>query len=224
MELATEEDLARASAQGTILAVKMNGKIYGSGGIDWHEDDPRTIIMILTSLAVAALLIILIRVYKSSIVNMFKRLQSRRFHHNLRKALFEDEGDDEFDDDLKNELRKKQQKIEELEWELQQEQTIREMEWQVSRQQHLQPNDDNDNDVFVDDIPVTDDESSVPKKDDIFSDEHTTDDDEDTASSSSIEGGSTTGGGSTGGGDGSTTSSKGSKKGGLKKFLPGFQL
>ena len=33
MEPATTEDLVRASAQGTILAVKVNGKIYGEGYI-----------------------------------------------------------------------------------------------------------------------------------------------------------------------------------------------
>jgi uncharacterized membrane protein YgcG len=231
MEPATVEDLERASAQGTILAVKMNGKVYGKGGIDWHDDAPRTNILITTSVAVAVLLVLVLLIckYKSSIIKMFKRLQSRRFHHNLRKALFEDDGDNELDDDLKNELGKKQRMIEELEWELQQEHTIREMEWQVSRQKHLQCNhlEDEDEDLSIDDGPVTDSESSVPtKEDDIFSDEHTTDDDEDKESSSSIEGGdgSTTGGnGSTGGDDGSITSLK-SNEGGLKKYLSGFQL
>jgi hypothetical protein len=104
------------------------------------------------------------------------------------------------------------------------------MEWQVSRQKHLQCNhledEDEDEDLSIDDVPVTDNESSVPKEDDIFSDEHTTDDDEDKESSSSLEGGgSTTGGsGSTGGDDDGSIASLKSNEGGLKKYLSGFQL
>jgi hypothetical protein len=62
--------------------------------------------LILTAFAVAGLLVrvLLICKYKSSIIKMFKRLQSQQFHRNLRTALFEDDGDDEFDGNLKNEL------------------------------------------------------------------------------------------------------------------------
>ena len=227
MEPATVEDLERASAQGTILAVKMNGKTYGKGGIHWHEDDPKGVLLTLTALVVAGLLVWLSRKYKTTIIKVWKKLQSRRFHKNLRKAFFDNSNDDEPDtDDLKNELSKKKQEIEELEWELQQEHAIREMEWERSRKQHLQSS---DKDVFIDEILTTDDDesSSVPKNDDVFSDEHTTDD-EGTESGSSVEGGGSRGGGSRGGGGGAGSTgssssraplSKGNKKEGKKKFL-----
>jgi hypothetical protein len=38
LEAATTEDLVRASKQGTILAINVNGKTYGSGGFGLSTD------------------------------------------------------------------------------------------------------------------------------------------------------------------------------------------
>ena len=99
MEPASVEDLERASKQGTILAVKVDGVVYGRGGIDWHdfEDDARATARILGPVLLLGILLVLGYRYRSSILHAKRKVRSRRFQKSLREAFMED--DEEYDDD-----------------------------------------------------------------------------------------------------------------------------
>ncbi|KAG7349587.1 hypothetical protein IV203_012184 [Nitzschia inconspicua] len=187
LEPASTEDLERASAQGTVLAIKVDGKIYGKGGIDWYENDndPKTAILIVVLLAILGFIILSIRKCKC-ISKIVKRVRSRRFHRNLQKALFEDEvdGDEEgkTEERLKAELEQKSEIIEQqhqemelMRLEMDQEHSILAVEWQNSR---------NIRDQFIEE-PTTDDEW-IPMEDK-FEDEHADDELAQTDSSSDSE-------------------------------------
>jgi hypothetical protein len=191
MEPASTEDLERASAQGTILAVKVDGRIYGKGGIDWHDDDddPKTVALILVLLAVLCMIFLSMRkckcsTFHTSMAKLVDRVKSRRFHHNLRKAFFEEEDDEENEYQLKSELDQKQkvieqqqQAMEQMQLEMDQEHSIRAMEWQSSRRSIR--------DQFIDE--PSDDECEPME--DKFVDEPTDDEAGNTDSSSDSEGG-----------------------------------
>jgi hypothetical protein len=145
LEPASTEDLERASRQGTILAVKVNGKIYGNGGTHWNDDDTQTLLYILLALSLLGIIVaivVMIQVFKSAGIKngfnrCFARLRSRRFHSGLRKAFF-DEDDDE--DRLQAEISKRQaviegqqQEMEQMKLEMDQEYAIKNVELEEAR-------------------------------------------------------------------------------------------
>lgn len=147
LELASAEDLERASSQGTILAVKVDGTIYGKGGLDWYDDDPKSFVLIIVLLSMLGLILLSMtkckcKNGKASMCKLVERVRSRRFHHNLRKAFFEEEDDHEEEEAerrLKTELEHKrelierqQQEMENMRLEMDQESSIRAMDWQNS--------------------------------------------------------------------------------------------
>jgi hypothetical protein len=96
MEAATASDLERASAQGTILAIKVDGITYGKGGIDWHDVELETQagIFVLVAVAILGIIFLLVRHFGwKSISNFFctpvrnRRRRRRRLRHN--KSLCE---------------------------------------------------------------------------------------------------------------------------------------
>ncbi|KAG7374216.1 hypothetical protein IV203_013311 [Nitzschia inconspicua] len=115
LEPASTEDLERASAQGTILAVVVDGKIYGKPGIAWYEydkDPPKTTIFIVVLLAILGFIILSTRKCKC-ISTIVKRVRSCQFHRNLRKALFEDEVDGDKKDKSEEQLKAESNQISE---------------------------------------------------------------------------------------------------------------
>ncbi|KAL3936388.1 MAG: hypothetical protein SGARI_002576, partial [Bacillariaceae sp.] len=147
MEPATTEDLQRASAQGTILSIKVDGKTYGKGGYHWSNDEAKTVLYILLALALMGLGVLSLRRCKmpgmkgisAACQKCRSRVRSRRFHSGLRKAFF-DEDDDE--DHLKAEISKRQivieqqqQEMEQMKLEMDQEYAIKNVELQQARAQ-----------------------------------------------------------------------------------------
>ena len=157
LEPATTQDLERASKQGSILAVKVDGKTYGRGGTHWNEKETKVALFIILTLALLGLGVFVIRKcklsgIKASFNKCFGRMRRRRFHTGLRKAFF-DEDDDE--DRLKAEIDKKQaiiegqqQEMEQMKLEMDQEYAIKTVELEKARRKK---------DLFVDE--PTDDES-----------------------------------------------------------------
>ena len=79
MEEASADDLARASAQGTILRIRVNGKVYGSGGYG-NMAEFRSVANValgatLTLLTVASLAVVGVALYWG------------RRHYQLRRSL-----------------------------------------------------------------------------------------------------------------------------------------
>mmetsp|Transcript_27570 Transcript_27570/g.60689 ORF Transcript_27570/g.60689 Transcript_27570/m.60689 type:complete len:676 (-) Transcript_27570:323-2350(-) len=140
MEPASTEDLERASDQGTILAIKVDGVTYGKGGIDWHdvEVEIQVTLWILGAAAAFGIMFLLSRRYKSSIL-------SRHFQKNLREVFLDDSTDamdPEEDAWLHKEeelarnrriIEKQRHEIEQIKLELDQENSIRGMEWELNQ-------------------------------------------------------------------------------------------
>jgi hypothetical protein len=157
LQLASVEDLQRASDQGTILAVKAYGKVYGQGGINWSDDnlDSKHYIWILVAMFVVGILVVLIRWYKWSnikvgIIAIANRLRSRRFHQNLRKAFFDEDNDeDKLRKQLDRIMEEQNQEMESIQMELDQAHSIRYVEWEQSRQQRGALGEGDGDGVFV---------------------------------------------------------------------------
>ncbi|OEU21829.1 hypothetical protein FRACYDRAFT_231975 [Fragilariopsis cylindrus CCMP1102] len=96
MEAATVSDLERASAQGTILAIKVDGVTYGKGGIDWHDVELETQagIFVLVAVAVLGMIFLLVRFFGWKSISEFfctpVRISRRRRRRRLKnKSLIE---------------------------------------------------------------------------------------------------------------------------------------
>ena len=96
MEAATVSDLERASAQGTILAIKVDGVTYGKGGIDWHDVELETQagIFVLVAVAILGMIFLLVRFFGWKSISEFfctpVRISRRRRRRRLKnKSLIE---------------------------------------------------------------------------------------------------------------------------------------
>jgi hypothetical protein len=81
LEPATSEDLERASAQETILAIKVDGVRYGSGGFQSPPD--RRVTIFLAGLAILMMTALIIRYWK--IVSKWTRRLAQRLAHAMRR-------------------------------------------------------------------------------------------------------------------------------------------
>jgi hypothetical protein len=196
LEPASVEDLQRASAQGTILAIKVDGQTYGKGGIHWHDDvDPKTVVLVVVLLAIVGMIASSIALLKwkninakASIVKISERVRSRRFDKSLREGFFEDDDNNhDIDNNTENRLQAEldqsreviehqKQEMVKMQLEMDQELSIRNMEWESSRNW----------DQSIDESTDEEDESI----DDKFNDEPTDDEARDTDNDSGAEGGS----------------------------------
>ena len=99
MSPASTQDLERASNQGSILAINVDGVVYGRGGIDWHDIEAEAkaaTLWIFGALAVLGIILFLGRHYKKSLLRFGKRVQSRRFQKSLREAFVDEDDDDSY--------------------------------------------------------------------------------------------------------------------------------
>ena len=171
MEPATTQDLERASKQGSILAIKVDGKTYGRGGTHWNEKETKVALFIILTLALLVLCVFSVRRFKISGIKAcfnkcFGRLRSRRFHSGLRKAFF-DEDDDE--DRLKAEIDKRQaviegqqQEMEQMKLEMDQQYSIKNVELEQARRKKDQFVDEPTDDEWV---PIEDKFEDEPSDD-----------------------------------------------------------
>ena len=127
MEPASLQDLQRASNQGTILAIKIDGVTYGKGGIDWYEIEPQAqaALWALSFLSMIAIVILINRYYGDSILDWWGRLRNRRFQKSLREGFIDDssngtESDESWSSDMEEELVRNRKIIEEQEREIEQ--------------------------------------------------------------------------------------------------------
>ncbi|KAL3927955.1 MAG: hypothetical protein SGARI_005177 [Bacillariaceae sp.] len=142
LEPASTQDLERASKQGSILAVKVDGKTYGKGGTHWNEKETKVALFIILALALLGLVVFIVRKFKLSGIKdafnrCFGRLRSRRFHSGLRKAFFDEDDDEDF---LRAEINKRQaiieghqQEKEQMKLEIDQEYAIKNVEMEQAR-------------------------------------------------------------------------------------------
>jgi hypothetical protein len=139
MELATTSDLERATKQGTILSIKVDGVIYGEGGFHAVDDNraQATAGVILVVMVVMAVVAALCVVFKKQIVRLMGRFRRRQLNAGNLKETFLESPDEvqeifhQMQDEIsrKNKLIEKQrQNLERLRLELDQERTLREME------------------------------------------------------------------------------------------------
>jgi len=143
MEPASTEDLERASKQGTILAIKVDGVTYGKGGIDWHdvEMEIQATLWIIATAAVLGIVYLFDRRYRKSV-----HLR-RQFQKSLRVDFLDDATHastpeespwaQEKEDELARNRRiieDQRRELEEMKLELDQEHAIRGMEWEMNHQ------------------------------------------------------------------------------------------
>eukprot|EP00536_Pseudo-nitzschia_multiseries_P002148 jgi/Psemu1/317814/estExt_fgenesh1_pm.C_280027 len=89
MEPASIDDLERASKQGSILAIKVDGVTYGRGGIDWHDVEVE-VQATLWILGTAAVLGIMWSVDKYYAASSRPRKWRRHFQKSLRVDFLDD--------------------------------------------------------------------------------------------------------------------------------------
>ena len=157
MELASTEDLERASNQGSILAIKVDGVTYGRGGIDWHDagSEIQTAIWIIGAVAILGILFLLGR---RSILQFWGRTRSRRVQKSLREAFVDDSTSEmnpeekSWSNGMKDELTRnrrviegQRREIEQIKLELDQENAIREMEWEMNQNRRREAVNENEN-------------------------------------------------------------------------------
>jgi hypothetical protein len=192
LEPASQEDLQRASAQGTILAIKVDGQTYGKGGTHWHEDnDPKTVVLFIVLLSVLGMILVSFGLFKwkkfmarESKMKILDKVRRRRFDKSLRETFVEEDGDNNYNPEnrLKAELHQsrvviehQQQEMEQMKLEMDQQHCIRKVEWESSRKM----------DQLIDE-PTDDEYDSMEDK---FMDESTDDEAGNTDTSSGAEDG-----------------------------------
>lgn len=145
MEPATTADLERASEQGTILAIRVEGVNYGRGGIDWHdiELETRMALFVLVGVAVFGISFLLVRYYGESISKFFfTPVKSRRSNNKSLRETFVVLEEKPWSNEMEDELSKKREVIEEqrreidqMKLEIDQQHAIREAEWETNRRE-----------------------------------------------------------------------------------------
>jgi len=145
MEPASTADLERASAQGTILGIRVEGVNYGRGGIDWHdiESQARMALFVLVGFAVFGTSFLVVRYYGKSISKFFfTPVKSRRSNNKSLRETFVVLEEKPWSNEMEDELSKKKEVIEEqrreieqMKLEIDQQHSIREAEWEMNRRE-----------------------------------------------------------------------------------------
>lgn len=139
MELATVADLERASSQGTILAIQVNGTIYGKGGFHAAGDNQyvKTAGWVFALTALLGVAVVFGCWFKTSVLQWMAKFKTRQVHAgSLKETFIESPADaqeifDQLQDDIarKSKLIEKQHRnLERLRLELEYERTMRAME------------------------------------------------------------------------------------------------